>query len=38
LIEKLESLLHKKGDLVAEKTLKNLYLIESIEESKIQLL
>jgi len=38
LIEKLENLLHKKVDLEAEKTLKNLYLIESIEESKIQLL
>ena len=37
LIEELENLLHKKVDLVAEKTLKNPYLIESINESKIQL-
>jgi predicted nucleotidyltransferase len=34
----LEKLLNKRVDLVAEKTLKNPYLIESIEESKIQLL
>ncbi|MFN7674538.1 nucleotidyltransferase family protein [Flavobacterium sp.] len=38
LIEELEKLLNKRVDLVAEKTLKNPYLIESIEESKIQLL
>lgn len=37
LIEDLEKLLNKKVDLVAEKTLKNPYLIDSINESKIQL-
>jgi predicted nucleotidyltransferase len=38
LIDDLEKLLNKRVDLVAEKTLKNPYLIESINESKIQLL
>ena len=34
----LEKLLNKPVDLVAEKTLNNPYLIESINESKIQLI
>jgi predicted nucleotidyltransferase len=34
----LENLLGRKVDLVAEKTLKNPYLIQSIEKSKVQLL
>ena len=34
----LEKLLGKKVDLVAEKTLKNPYLIQSIEESKVKIL
>ena len=34
----LEKLLHKQVDLVAEKTLQNPYLIESINESKIQII
>jgi len=38
LADALEELLGRKVDLVAEKTLRNPYLIESIEESKIQLL
>lgn len=38
LLHELENLLQKQVDLVAEKTLKNPYLIESINESKIQLL
>ncbi|MFP5043110.1 nucleotidyltransferase family protein [Parasediminibacterium sp. JCM 36343] len=38
LAHSLESLLNKRVDLVAEKTLQNPYLIESINESKIQLL
>ena len=38
LCEELENLLHKPVDLVAEKTLHNKYLIESINESKIRLL
>lgn len=38
LLNDLEKLLNKKVDLVAEKTLKNPYLIESINENKIQLL
>jgi uncharacterized protein len=38
LLYELEDLLEKQVDLVAEKTLKNPYLIESINESKIQLL
>lgn len=38
LIKDLEKLLNKKVDLIAEKTLKNPYLIESINESKIQLI
>jgi len=38
LADALEKLLGKKVDLVAEKTLHNPYLIESINESKVQLL
>lgn len=38
LLHELQDLLKKEVDLVAEKTLKNPYLIESIELSKIQLL
>ena len=38
LLHELQDLLKKKVDLVAEKTLKNPYLIESINESKIQLI
>jgi hypothetical protein len=38
LANSLEKLLKKSVDLVAEKTLNNPYLIESINESKIQLL
>ena len=38
LMYELQDLLHKQVDLVAEKTLKNPYLIESINESKIQIL
>jgi predicted nucleotidyltransferase len=38
LCEELEKLLDKPVDLVAEKTLHNKYLLESINESKIQLL
>jgi len=38
LLTDLEDLLKKQVDLVAEKTLRNPYLIESINESKIQLL
>jgi predicted nucleotidyltransferase len=38
LLHELQDLLKKQVDLVAEKTLKNPYLIESINESKIQLL
>jgi predicted nucleotidyltransferase len=38
LLSELEKLLKKNVDLVAEKSLKNPYLIESINESKIQLL
>lgn len=38
LLHELENLLNKEIDLVAEKTLKNTYLIESINESKIQLI
>ncbi|MCF8461171.1 MAG: nucleotidyltransferase domain-containing protein [Flavobacteriales bacterium] len=38
LAEALEKLLGRKVDLVAEKTLHNPYLIESINESKVQLL
>lgn len=34
----LEKLLGKKVDLVAEKTLKNPYLIQSIEKSKVKIL
>lgn len=34
----LEKLLGKKVDLVAEKTLKNPYLLQSIEESKVKIL
>jgi uncharacterized protein len=37
LLHDLEKLLKKPIDLVAEKTLKNPYLIESIDEHKIQL-
>ena len=38
LLRELEILLKKQVDLVAEKTLKNPYLIASINESKIQLI
>ena len=38
LLYELQDLLKKQVDLVAEKTLRNPYLIESINESKIQLL
>ena len=38
LLHDLEKLLDKNVDLVAEKTLKNPYLIESINENKIQLI
>lgn len=38
LLYDLEKLLNRNIDLVSEKTLKNPYLIESINESKIQLL
>lgn len=38
LLYELQDLLKKEIDLVAEKTLKNPYLIQSIEESKIRLL
>ena len=34
----LENLLHRKVDLVAEKTIKNKYLKESIDGSKINIL
>jgi predicted nucleotidyltransferase len=37
LLNDLEQLLQKQVDLVAEKTLKNPYLIESINETKIRL-
>lgn len=37
LIEKLENLLGRKVDLVAEKTLKNPYLIQQINLQKIQI-
>jgi predicted nucleotidyltransferase len=38
LLTELQDLLKKEVDLVAEKTLRNPYLIESINKSKIQLL
>lgn len=38
LLYDLQDLLKKEVDLVAEKTLKNPYLIESINENKIQLI
>ncbi|MEC4003089.1 nucleotidyltransferase domain-containing protein [Flavobacterium sp. SUN052] len=38
LLTDLQKLLNKNVDLVAEKTLKNPYLIESINENKIQLI
>lgn len=38
LLNDLEKLLNRQVDLVAEKTLKNPYLIESINETKIQLI
>ena len=38
IVDELKQLLNKNIDLVAEKTLKNPFLIESINESKIQLL
>ncbi len=38
LLNDLEKLLNKQVDLVAQKTLKNPYLIESINESKIRLI
>lgn len=38
LVYALENLLHKNVDLVTEKTLKNPYLIESINSHKMQLI
>lgn len=38
LAEALESLLHRSVDLVTEKTLKNPYLLEVINSSKLQLI
>ena len=38
LAEKLESLLNKSVDLVTEKTLKNPYLLQVINKSKLQLI
>lgn len=38
LLHELQELLKRDVELVAEKTLKNPFLIESIEESKIQLI
>jgi uncharacterized protein len=38
LLDELQELLKTQVDLVAEKTLRNPYLIESINESKIQLI
>lgn len=38
LINELENILKRQVDLVAKKTLKNPYLIKSIDESKIKLL
>lgn len=38
LVNELEKLLGKKVDLIAEKTLKNPYLIQSIEKSKVKIL
>lgn len=38
LLNELENLLQKPIELVAEKTLKNKYLIESINESKFQII
>jgi len=38
LAHSLEELLHKKVDLVTEKTLKNPYLLQSINRHKVQLL
>jgi len=38
LVNELESILKRQVDLVAKKTLKNPYLIKSIEDSKIRLL
>jgi len=38
LLKSLEQLLNRQVDLVAEKTLQNPYLIESINENKVQLL
>lgn len=38
ILNELEILLEKQIDLIAEKTLRNPFLIESINESKIQLL
>ncbi|MCE2963841.1 MAG: nucleotidyltransferase family protein [Chitinophagales bacterium] len=38
LVHELESILNKNVDLVAEKTLKNPYLIEKINSQKIQIL
>ena len=38
LLYDLENLLQKQVDLVSKKSLKNPYLIESINESKIQLI
>jgi predicted nucleotidyltransferase len=38
LADALEKLLGKKVDLVAEKTLKNPYLIQSIEKNKVKIL
>ena len=38
LAEALELLLHKKVDLVTERTLKNPYLLENIDQHKVRLL
>jgi predicted nucleotidyltransferase len=38
LINELENILNRQVDLVAKKTLKNPYLIKSIDESKIKLI
>ena len=38
LAEQLETLLHKKVDLVTEKTLQNPYLLQNIERHKLQLI
>jgi len=38
IINELETILKRKVDLVAQKTIKNPYLIKSIDESKIRLI